>query len=51
LAEDRKINQGKTIVCTQPRGIAASALAERVAEEWMTKLGGQVGLSLIGEKV
>jgi len=35
-----------SIICTQPRRVAATSVAERVAEEMDTKLGGQVGYQI-----
>ena len=34
---------GKQVACTQPRRIAATSVAERVAEEKNCRLGGEVG--------
>lgn len=36
-------NYDKKIVCTQPRRLAAKSLAKRVAFEYGTKLGEEVG--------
>lgn len=38
-----RANYGKKIICTQPRRLAAKSLAQRVAYEYGTKLGQQVG--------
>ena len=53
LAEEDKYHPtAKKVVCTQPRGIAASSLAERIAEEWNPKVpvGGDIGYVLSGER-
>jgi pre-mRNA-splicing factor ATP-dependent RNA helicase DHX16 len=38
--------EGKRVVCTQPRRVAAMSLAKRVAEENNTRLGKRVGYSV-----
>lgn len=45
LAEDGYINQG-IIACTQPRRVAATSVAKRVAEEVGCKLGNEVGYTI-----
>ena len=44
-------NGGKTIAITQPRRVAATSVAARVAEEMRSKLGEQVGYSIRFEDV
>jgi pre-mRNA-splicing factor ATP-dependent RNA helicase DHX15/PRP43 len=39
-------NSGKMVACTQPRRIAASSVAQRVAEELDVELGKEVGYSV-----
>ena len=44
--------QGKTVVaCTQPRRVAATSIAQRVAEEMDVELGAQVGYTIRFEDV
>ncbi|KAJ3312646.1 hypothetical protein HDV04_002788 [Boothiomyces sp. JEL0838] len=46
LAEAGYTKDGKKIGCTQPRRVAAMSVAARVAEEFGTKLGAEVGYSI-----
>ena len=46
LFEDGYTGGGKLIGCTQPRRVAAMAVASRVAEEMGVKLGHEVGYSI-----
>ncbi|KAG8720837.1 DEAH-box ATP-dependent RNA helicase prp43 [Ceratobasidium sp. 394] len=43
---DMPHTRGKTVACTQPRRIAATSVARRVAEEMDVQLGKQVGYSI-----
>ncbi|PVU95435.1 hypothetical protein BB559_002756 [Furculomyces boomerangus] len=44
-------NSGKMIACTQPRRVAATSVAQRVADEMDVKLGEQVGYTIRFEDV
>ena len=46
---DRDHGQDCFIICTQPRRISATSLAERVAAERAEKVGDQIGYSIRGE--
>jgi hypothetical protein len=50
LSEAGYANNGKRIICTQPRGVAARTLAHRVSEEQMSSIGNEVGYHVSGEK-
>ena len=41
-----EIRKGKSIVCTQPRRVAAMSVAKRVSEELDVELGQEVGYSI-----
>ena len=43
---EQKFDQGRLVGITQPRRIAAISVAQRVAEEMGTKLGGKVGYNV-----
>lgn len=49
--QHRTVAGGRTVVCTQPRRVAAMTVAARVAEEVGTELGQQVGYSIRFEEV
>ncbi|KAM6500789.1 P-loop containing nucleoside triphosphate hydrolase protein [Amanita muscaria] len=51
LLEAGWANEGSTIVCTQPRRVAASSVAARVAAEMGTVLGEEVGYTIRFEDV
>lgn len=46
LAEEGYCANGKMVGCTQPRRVAAMSVAKRVAEEFGTRLGQEVGYSI-----
>lgn len=43
------IAEGFTTIVTEPRRLAARSVAERVAEEWGSKIGEEVGYRIAGE--
>lgn len=46
LANEKFIMRGKSVVCTQPRRVAAITIAEQVAKERRCRLGDEVGYSI-----
>ena len=52
LVEDGYANQGSTVIaCTQPRRVAATSIAARVADEMDVPLGSEVGYTIRFEDV
>lgn len=45
----RRLGKVANIICTQPRRISALGLADRVAEERCSEVGGEVGYAIRGE--